>query len=332
MNYFYDLAEAVGSGHSPGPAELERLIALPYTRVNSLFPGADMLRRKHFGNKISLCTITNAKSGKCSENCAFCAQSSHHGSADKYPLRKAAELAETGKSATSSAIKRFSIVTSGRSINSDEIQVVARAIRNLAEIGIRNCASLGIIKTDDFDQLKKAGLERYHHNLETAPGFFPRICTTHDIADRIRTVSKARQAGLSVCSGGIFGLGETDAQVVELALTLRDLDVDAVPVNFLVPIPGTPLENSPGITPLRCLKIISMLRYILCQKEIIICGGRMENLRELHPLIFMAGASGVMTGNYLTTRGRTLEEDVRLIKDLGLEVEGVKRRDQRQDL
>ncbi len=321
MNYFYDLAESIASGHLPTSEELDHLLSIPYTQTTVLFPGAGMLREKYFGRKISLCTITNAKSGKCSEDCAFCAQSSFHGTAQEYPLKSWSELAEIGECAAGNSQSRFSMVTSGRSLSSGEIQEIARAIRRLAENNVQTCASLGILKEADFHLLKKAGLQRYHHNLETAPSFFPKICTTHDIADRIRTVSQAGKAGLSVCSGGVFGLGETDAQVVELALTLKKMDVDAVPVNFLVPIPGTPLENTPAITALRCLKIISLLRYILPEKEIIVCGGRIENLGELHPFIFMAGASGVMTGNYLTRTGRTMDEDKRLIRDLGLEVD-----------
>lgn len=321
MNYFYDLAGSIASGHMPTPEELDHLLSASYTRASELFPGASMLREKYFGRKISLCTITNAKSGKCSEDCAFCAQSSFHGTAQEYFLKSWSELAEIGESAAGTSQSRFSLVTSGRSLNSGEIQEIAKAVRRLANNGVRTCASLGILKAADFDLLKQAGLDRYHHNLETAPGFFPKICTTHDIADRIQTVNEARQAGLSVCSGGVFGLGETDAQVVEMALTLKKLDVDAVPVNFLIPIPGTPLENVPRITPLRCLKIISMLRYVLPEKEIIVCGGRIENLGELHPFVFMAGASGVMTGNYLTRTGRTMDEDKRLIRDLGLEPE-----------
>ena len=322
MNYFHELALGIASGGMPAKEDLDRLLSLPYPEVSTLFYGADMLRRKYFGSRISLCTITNAKSGKCAEDCAFCAQSSHYqGAAQVYPLKKARELADTGKSVAGSDIKRFSMVTSGRSLSPDEVMEVAHAVRELAGEKIRTCASLGILEATDLDHLKQAGLERYHHNLETAPGFFQKVCTTHDIIHRIETVDRAKKAGLSVCSGGVFGLGETDAQVVELALTLRDLDVDAVPVNFLVPIPGTPLENIPRITPLRCLKINSLMRYILPDREIIICGGRMENLRELHSLIFLAGASGLMTGNYLTTSGRSLEEDLRLIRDLGLETD-----------
>ena len=321
MNYFYDLARSISSGHFPGQEELDALLELPYIKTSILFPGAELLREKYFGRKISLCTITNAKAGKCSEDCAFCAQSSHHGRGDEYPLKKWMELSEIGKSVAGSAISRFSMVTSGKSLSPDEVQEVVKAVRDLAVNNVCTCSSLGILSSGDLDHLKKAGLKRYHHNLETAPGFFQNICTTHDISARIKAVRDAKKAGLSVCSGGIFGIGETDAQVIELALTLKELDVDAVPVNFLVPVPGTPLESAPRITPLRCLKIISILRYILPDKEIIICGGRIENLRELHPFIFMAGASGLMTGNYLTRKGRMLEEDKCLIRDLGFELD-----------
>ncbi len=319
MNYFYNLAEAAAAGNVPGREDLERLVSVPSARTFDLFPGADMLRRKFFGSKVSLCTITNAKSGRCTEDCAFCAQSSRHGQAKTYPLKSRAELAATGRTVSGTPIKRFSMVTSGRGLLSEEVQLIAGAVRDLGPENVETCASLGILRPPDFEVLKKAGLNRYHHNLETAPGFFPGICTTHGIEQRMETVRAARRAGLSVCSGGVFGIGETDAQVIELALTLRELDVDAVPVNFLVPIPGTPLENMAGLTPLRCLKIICLMRYILADKEIIICGGRMENLAELHPLVFMAGASGIMTGNYLTRKGRSMDEDLKMIRDLGLE-------------
>lgn len=322
MNYFYSLAQEISQGHSLTKAELNHLLDLPYTKVRELFPGADMLRENFSGNRVSLCSITNAKSGKCSEDCSFCAQSVHHGrDVQEYPLKKSMELADQGKTiaGTGSGIKRYSMVTSGRGLVSEELEVIASAVRELDAAGVKTCASLGILNLKDFELLKGSDLKRYHHNLETAPGFFSQVCTTHDFNQRVETVIKAKKAGLSVCSGGVFGLGETDAQVVELALLLKELDVDAVPVNFLIPIPGTPLENMPRLTPLRCLKIICLLRFILADKEIIICGGRIQNLRELHPLVFMAGASGIMTGNYLTREGRLAEEDLRLIKDLGLE-------------
>ncbi|MFW5730828.1 MAG: biotin synthase BioB [Desulfonatronovibrionaceae bacterium] len=320
MNYFYDLAEQICRGRVLSSHEAQRLLELPYTRTSELFPGTDLIRYSHFGKKVSICAITNAKSGRCSEDCAFCAQSGHHLSmVDEYPLKKAEELADLGKMAEGSGIRRFSMVTSGKGLTPEEIKEIGRAALEISSGRIRVCASLGVMEPQDLSFLKKSGVLRYHHNLETSPGFFPEICTTHNFSSRVDTVAAARKAGLSVCSGGVFGLGETDAQIVQLALILRDLKVDAVPLNFLIPVPGTPLENLSQLTPLRCLKIICLFRYLLPDREIIVCGGRMHNLRELHSMIFLAGASGVMTGDYLTRKGRSLGEDLELIRDLGLE-------------
>jgi biotin synthase len=163
----------------------------------------------------------------------------------------------------------------------------------------------------------EAGITRYHHNLETCKSYFPQVCTTHTYDERVKTLIAAKKAGLSICAGGIFGIGETDDHIFELALALRELDIDSVPINFLVPVKGTPFSHLNNLTPLRCLKIIAFFRYFLPSKEIIICGGRENNLGELHTMVFFAGASGIMTGNYLTTKGRTLQKDLRMIDQLG---------------
>jgi biotin synthase len=215
-------------------------------------------------------------------------------------------------------VTRFSIVTSGKRLPRKEVEIVADALAALDTSRISTCASLGCLEREDMDLLKEAGVTRYHHNLETAESFFERICTTHTYKERIRTIEHAKAAGLTVCSGGIFGLGETDEQVMELALTLKYLDVDAVPLNFLAPISGTPMENSRFLTPLRCLRIIAIFRYMLHDKDILICGGRELNLGQLHPLVFAFGASGIMTSDYLTTRGRSLDEDLAMLGQLGL--------------
>jgi len=209
------------------------------------------------------------------------------------------------------------VVTSGRGLPKEEVRKVAEALGELDLSKISTCASLGILDGPSFDQLKQAGVTRYHHNLEAAKSFYGNICTTHPFDRRVETVLAAKEAGLSVCSGGIFGMGETDEQVLELALTLRDLDVECIPVNFLVPVKGTPLEGGLGLTPMRCLRIISLLRFVLPDKDIILCGGREHNLKTLHERIFYAGASGIMTGNYLTTHGFMLEEDLNMIERLG---------------
>ncbi|MDD4649600.1 MAG: biotin synthase BioB [Desulfoplanes sp.] len=317
------LAEKALTDHPLHREELDEIVRVPENETPVLFAGTDLIRRHFFQNKVHLCTICNAKSGKCSEDCAYCAQSAHYqGDAPIYPLLPREELVSPGDRAARSPINRYALVTSGRRLPKKEIPRIAEAMGDLQNRDLGMCASLGILDREDLTTLRKAGMTRYHHNLETAASLFPSICTTHSYEERIATVKAAQEAGLSVCSGGIFGLGETDEQALEMALALRDLNVDAVPMNFLIPVPGTPLEGAQGLTPLRCLKLIALFRFVLPAKELIICGGRMANVRELHSMVFQAGASGIMTGNYLTRKGRTLEQDLELLKNLGLEVRG----------
>jgi len=308
--------------HNPLDAEQFKAIArIPDHNVFRLLAGADMIRDFYFDREIHLCTICNGKSGRCSEDCAFCSQSSVS-SADipVYDLIGKDKLKQGGMYASRTPIHRYSIVTSGKRLSPKDVDAVAEALAELDQKRISTCASLGILEKRDFAVLKAAGVTRYHHNLETSESFFDSICTTHTYRQRIESIIAAKESGLSVCAGGVFGIGETDADVLELAMALRDLDVDAVSINFLVPIKGTPKENHCNLKPLRCLKIISIFRYVLPDKDIIICGGRGYNLKELHPLVFYAGASGVMTGNYLTTKGRTLEEDLEMINRLEFHV------------
>ncbi len=300
--------------------ELEELIPIPDQSLHELFDGANRLRTHFFSSSIHLCTIHNAKSGRCTENCSYCAQSIHFDTAvPAYPLLSRQQLVEPGKRAGLSPIHRYSLVTSGRRLPKQEIPQVAKALGDLRNTHIQCCASLGILDKADLLQLQQHGMTRYHHNLETCAELFPAICTTHSFEERVATLRAAKAIGLQICSGGIFGLGESLEQVIDLALTLRELDVDAIPMNFLIPIAGTPLAKSKPLSPLECLQRIALFRFALPHKEIIICGGRAANLHELHPMIFTAGASGIMTGNYLTRTGRTLEEDLALLKSLGLE-------------
>lgn len=323
LNRIIALAQEIISGKRPGGETLRAIARFPEEKVFDLMAGANLLRRHFFGDRVHLCTICNAKSGRCSEDCRFCAQSAHYRTdAPVYPLLETEKLIETGKRAAAVSIHRYSIVTTGKGLATPEVAKIAAALRKVRKAGIGTCASLGILTARDFEILKAAGVGRYHHNLETAESHFKNTCTTHRYQDRVATIRAAKAAGLAVCSGGIFGIGETDDQVLELALALRDLDVDAVPLNFLVAIPGTPFEKSSGLTPLRCLKIISLFRFVLPEKQILICGGREANLKELHPLVFYAGAGGIMTGNYLTAVGRTLESDLALLKHLGMTASG----------
>ncbi|MEW5733269.1 MAG: biotin synthase BioB [Thermodesulfobacteriota bacterium] len=313
-----DLAGRIAAGKEPAPEELGRLAAAPEEAVPALLAGADLIRARFFGRGVHLCTIINGKSGRCSEDCGFCSQSAHaRTGVEVYPLMEPENLARGAGFARQAGAHRYSVVTSGRRLSRAEVKQAADGFSRMDGRGLHFCASLGILDDADMEVLRSAGVTRYHHNLESARSFFPNVCTTHTYDERVETIRAARRAGLSLCVGGLFGMGETDEQVLELALALKELDVDAVPVNFLVAIPGTRMEGRPAIRPLRGLKIIALLRFVLPQKEIIICGGRVTGLGSLHPLVFWAGASGIMTGNYLTTQGRGPEEDLAMIEELG---------------
>lgn len=277
--------------------------------------------REHFkGSAVSLCGIVNAKSGVCQENCRFCAQSGHyHTEAPVYPLMSAEEIGEKGREAHENGAHMFSIVTSGTRVSTaGEWETIYRAIGLINATGALSCASLGMLDKKTADDLRKAGLYRYHHNLETSRSFFDQICSTHDYEEDIQTVKNAREAGLTVCSGGIIGLGETMAQRVEMAMTLRGLDVDSVPINILNAIPGTPLEGIAPLVPMEILLTVALYRFILPDKDIKLCGGKEKNLRQLLPLAIVAGCNSLMTGNYLTTLGRETAHDLEMINDLGM--------------
>ncbi|MDY6853310.1 MAG: biotin synthase BioB [Thermodesulfobacteriota bacterium] len=289
--------------------------------IVTLIGFANSIRQEFKGSVINLCAIINAKSGKCSEDCSFCSQSAHYKTQiETYPLLNREDIIKGAKEALSMGAKRFSIVISGESIkNHDELQSVCEAITYMSlNTQIGRCASLGILTKDMAGELKKAGLQRYHHNLETARSFFSNICTTHSYNDRVDTVRIAKQEGFQVCSGGIFGLGETSKQRLELAFELRELAVDSIPLNFLNPIPNTPLENAAPIPPMEILKTIAMFRFVHPKRDIRICGGRERNLRDVQSLVYFAGANGVMIGNYLTTTGSDAKRDLQLIEDLML--------------
>ncbi|MDY6822951.1 MAG: biotin synthase BioB [Thermodesulfobacteriota bacterium] len=314
-----DLAREVKDGVVPDMDTCLALMAVPEENALWLCAGADMLREARFGRTVHLCVICNGRSGRCSEDCAFCSQSAH-GSAvvDEYPLMSAGDLAARGKDLADTPVNRYSVVTSGRRLSKKEVATVAAGLSGIDPEKLHTCASLGILDRESLDALKRSGVSRYHHNLETAESYFSQICTTHTYQDRIDTIQAARSAGMSICAGGILGMGESDEQIAELAVALRELAVDAVPLNFLVPVGGTAGPRLYSLTPMKCLKIIAVFRYVLPETEIIICGGREYNLKALHPLVFYAGASGIMTGDYLTTAGRSLADDLAMLEMLGM--------------
>jgi biotin synthase len=312
--------EAINQG-GIAPSTAHKLLGFKGSPL-PLFYGADQLRDHYHGRAVRLCAIVNAKSGRCPEDCAFCAQSVHHHTGiNAYPLMDPRHILDKARQAAAMGARRFSIVTSGKTLKDKEFEEVIQTIRLVKkDSGLTLCASLGMLSKGRADRLKEAGLSCYHHNLETAPSFFPLICTTHQYEEDLDTLKTANEAGLGVCSGGIFGLGESPEQRLELAFTLRGIGVDSVALNFLIPISGTPLERSQTETPLEILKFVALFRFIMPDRDIRICGGREYGLRDLHPLIFWAGANGIMIGNYLTTRGRDYQADFQMIRDLGLEV------------
>jgi biotin synthase len=281
---------------------------------------ANLVRELFFGRKINFCSIINIKSGQCGEDCKFCAQSVRHRTQiERYPMMKPAKIEATARQIEKDgAALRLGLVSSGNKLSEKEMAALAETFARLKKsthLGL--CASLGDLDEKQLRLLKKAGLKRYHHNLETSARFFPKVCSTHNFSERKAMVLRSKKMGLEVCSGGLFGLGENWEDRVDLALELRALDVDSVPLNFLSAIPGTPLEKQPPLPPLEILRIIAIFRLILPDKDVRCCGGRVKNLGELQSWMYFAGANSAMTGNYLTTPGRPPAEDLNLLKQLG---------------
>lgn len=314
------LTEKILKGYSIDYSEAEKLSLINENAVFDLFYCANLLRTHFKGNSIKFCSIVNAKSGLCSEDCKFCAQSSRYSTnIKKYPLIKKQQIIQTAKKAEKAGAQGFSIVTSGLKIShSKEWTTILNVIKDIKN-NLYLCASLGELTEKNAINLKNAGLLRYHHNLETSQNFFKQVCTTHSYADKIKTIKIAKNAGLEVCSGGIFGIGETWDDRLKLAFTLKELKINSIPLNFLNPIPNTPLETQKLLAPLEILKIIAIYRFIMPDKDISVCGGREINLRDLQSWIFYAGANGTMIGNYLTTKGRSFKKDLQMLQDLGLE-------------
>lgn len=315
---FAERVQEIGSIDKEYALELSMAAGLD---IFKLFYLANLTRIKSRGNKVDLCSIVNAKSGACPEDCSFCAQSVHSRTDVKaYPLITEEKILEAAVSAKKFGAKRFCVVTSGRKVSGKEIENICSFVSNIKNLGLLPCATLGMLSLSELEMLKEAGLHRYHHNLETSEAFFKEICTTHTFREKIKVIEAAKSISLSVCSGGIFGIGESWEDRIDMAFALKDLRVNSVPINFITPVYGTPLGDTELLNPMEALKIISIYRLILPESEIRICGGRPNTLRDLNSYIFMAGADGLLIGNYLTTSGRNPEDDLQMIKDTGLEI------------
>ncbi len=319
MPMIKDIEKKVLDGGAVAREEALYLSSIEGAEAMELLAAANAIRNRFRGAQVDLCAIVNARSGGCLEDCAYCAQSSASSAGiAHFPLLEEEMILEKAREAREGGARRFCIVTSGRKVSVRDLERIAAAVRKIRAMGLLPCATLGLLTVEELGVLKDSGLERYHHNLETSERFFPEICTTHTYEDKMKTVSAVKSAGLSLCSGGIFGLGEDWADRVDMAFALRNSGPDSVPINFLMPLKGTKLESMKLLEPFEALKIISLYRFILPQKEIRVCGGRMQTLGDFHSFIFFAGADGLLTGNYLTTTGRDFEDDLKLIESYGL--------------
>ncbi len=293
------------------------ILNYPDELIGQLIEEVKKIRETVFGNQVEFCSLINAKNGACSEDCSFCAQSSKYPTPiNAYPLVSKKELLEGAEKAVSIKANRYCIVTSGRRASEEEVKQIADAVKEIREkYPIKVCVSLGSIDEKSLKKLKDAGVDRVNHNLETSKRFFPNIVTTHPWEERYETIKNIQKVGLSTCTGGIFGLGETDEDIVDLAMTYRQLKVDSIPLNFLIPIPGTPLENAKKLTPERCLKIISLFKVFNPWSELRLCGGREQNLGKYHDTA-MEIANCLMAGGYLTRAGRAPGKDEEMVKKL----------------
>jgi biotin synthase len=291
--------------------------------ILDLLSWSNRIREQFKGNKIHLCSIVNAKAGACPENCSFCAQSAHYQTGTpKYGFVEPEPVAEAGLEAKKNSVTAVGLVAAWKGLNEGPIlDEVCDRVREMKAAGhTRPDVSLGIIKSQNVaDRLKEAGVECYGHNLESSRRFFPQTCTTHTFEDRLETIGYLKKAGIKICSGGIIGMGETREDRCDLAFEIKAVGANVVPINILNPIPGTPFADTERLPVMEILKTIACFRFILPRKEIMIAGGRTMNLRDAQSMIFMAGASAMMVGNYLTTLNQTVEKDLQMIKDLGLD-------------
>lgn len=315
-----ELAEKVMDGSSITEEEAKRLIRTKDEDTMLLLAMADKIRQKFCGNAVDFCAIINARSGHCQENCKFCAQSGWYQTGAKvYRLLPEEEVLAAARKAKEAGAVRFSLVTSGRNQdNPNEFEEILDLVRRIRkEVGIEVCCSLGLITDEQARQLKEAGVTRIHCNIETAPSYFPEICTTHTFEDKDVIISAAQKAGIRVCSGGIIGLGESLDQRVEMAFTLKKMHIDSIPLNILNPVKGTPFYTNRRLPPLEVLRTFAMFRFVLPKALIRTAGGREVNLRSLQAYALTGGLNGIMVGGYLTTAGRDPQEDIRMTEDLG---------------
>ena len=294
----------------------------PDEDILELLNAAYRVRRTFCGNTVHLHLLMNAKSGACQEDCGYCSQSKiSTADIDVYPLVDEEQMLEGARRAKAAKARRFCVVIATRGPSWPDVRRLSKAVERIrSEVEISVCVSVGLLSEEKARALKEAGVERLNHNLNTSASFYSQICTTHSYEDRLETLGAAKRAGLSLCSGAIFGMGESQDDIVDLLLELRDLDVQSIPVNFLIPIPGTPLQNVNYLQPYDCLRILCLARFLNPRQEIRVSGGRELQLRSLQPLSLFP-ANSIFVGGYLTTPGQEPEAAWQMIRDLGFEIE-----------
>jgi biotin synthase len=315
------LADRVLAGDTLSAEEAMSALECPDEELLDLLAAAYRVRRRWFGNKVQLYFLMNAKSGLCPEDCSYCSQSKvSEAEIPRYNLLSRDKLMDGARLAAANKARTYCIVISARGPNEREMRAVTTIVPEIKErYNLKICACLGLLTDDQARELKGCGVDRVNHNLNTSETYYGEICTTHTFADRLATLRAVRDAGMEMCSGGIIGMGEGRQDVVDLAITLRDLGVQSIPVNFLNPIDGTPLAGRNDLNPRYCLKVLAMYRLVNPDREIRIAGGRELHLGSLQALGLYA-ANSIFVGDYLTTKGQAPEADYQMIRDLGFEV------------
>ena len=310
-------------GEAIAREEAKAILDLPDDQIHDALQAAFDVRKVRWGKRVKICVLQNARSGLCPEDCHYCSQSSvSSAKIDKYPLLTVEQLLEGAKRAVDARAKRYCMVTSGRGPTDEDIEHLCEATRVIKQQHppMEICVSIGIMSEPQARRLKEAGVGWVNHNLNTSERFHPQICTTHTYQDRVNTIRNVKRAGLNTCSGGIIGMGETDEDILDLVYAVRELQIDSVPVNFLHPIDDTPFEGCRHLTPMKCLKVLCMVRFLNPNADLRAAGGREVNLRSVQALALYP-ANSIFVEGYLTTPGQHAELAHQMITDLGFEIE-----------
>jgi len=322
MTYWNSLADRVLEGGSIDRLEAERILNAPEDELLAVLHAAFRIRLAHYGRGVRIHVLRNAKSGMCRENCKFCSQAiGAYSGVDRYRMQTVEELLEGARAAYARSAVKYCMVTATRGPSPKEMETVCEAVRQIkAEMpALKVCTSLGLLTREQAVELKAAGVDRFNHNLETSSRYYPEVCNTHTFEDRVSTVRYAKEAGMEACCGGIMGMGETSDDRIDLAFTLRELEVESIPVNFLDPRPGTPLGETPRLTPAQCLMSLCMFRFVNPTRDIRAAGGREACIKHMQPLALYP-ANSIFTDGYLTTGGQGNSADMDMIEQAGFHV------------